>query len=263
MFKSRPPRSIHGRMDILDTPPSPFFCSPSLALDLEAPWWVQPGGSGLIPPRAAVPAPWLLCGPRQQDSGSQWLPDGRAEGLPSDLGEVGSGAMARLSRPQHLQLPQVPGLLPRCQSLSDSHRLVQFRNAAPITLWTGERCPLECARSRLPSALLFHSGRWNTVGGGVVGKGKQLSLHWSCGHPSAIGEAPLICSQDLPRRHISSPGSKGPCSICRMGAPSVEWSPLLQPPPQPQNPCSWDLGRFKGDMGIWGHGINGQLLVGM
>lgn len=93
--------------------------------------------------------------------------------------------------------------------------------------------------SAISSSVPF--GHWNTMVG-LLGRGeggKQLSLHWSCGHPLfAVGEAPLICLQDLPRAHLPPPGLKGPCSICRMGAPSVEWSPLLQPP-QPQDPCSW------------------------
>lgn len=82
-------------------------------------------------------------------------------------------------------------------------------------------------------------GRWNTVGGGWWGRGQtavpSLEL-WSSPLCYWGGTTDLFPG---PSQGTSpSPRLKGPCSICRMGAPSVEWSPLLQPP-QPQNPCSW------------------------
>ena len=82
-------------------------------------------------------------------------------------------------------------------------------------------------------------GRWNTVGGGWWGRGQtavpSLEL-WSS--PLCYWGGTTDLSPGPSQGTSPSPRLKGPCSICRMGAPSVEWSPLLQPP-QPQNPCSW------------------------
>ena len=93
--------------------------------------------------------------------------------------------------------------------------------------------------SAISSSVPF--GHWNTMVGLLGRRGRGQTAVSSL----ELWSSPLCCrggTTDLspgPSQGTSpSPGLKGPCSICRMGAPSVEWSPLLQPP-QPQDPCSW------------------------
>ena len=157
------------------------------------------------------------------------------------LVRVGSRAMAPLEPPtQRSSCPRFLGSCPDVQSLSDSHRLIHSRSAAPshcglenAAHWECT-CPV-CRQLFCSTRALEH--RWQEVAGGGGEGGKQLSLHWSCGHPlSAVQEAPLICPQDLPRTHLPPPGSRVPApsvewsTSCRMGASAVEWSLLLQQP---------------------------------
>ena len=141
------------------------------------------------------------------------------------LVRVGSRAMAPLEPPtQRSSCPRFLGSCPDVQSLSDSHRLIHSRSAAPshcglenAAHWECT-CPV-CRQLFCSTRALEH--RWQEVAGGGGEGGKQLSLHWSCGHPlSAVQEAPLICPQDLPRTHLPPPGSRVP-------APSVEWEHQL------------------------------------
>lgn len=108
------------------------------------------------------------------------------------LVRVDSGAMARLEPPtQHSSCLRFLGSCPDVQSLSDSHRLVQFRNAAPSHCGLENAAHWECARSVCHQ--LFCSTRalehcwW-----GVVGKGAN-----SCPFTGAV----VIPSLLLGRHH--------------------------------------------------------------